>query len=287
MEFSVGNVFSRTLSVINERMGPLIGLWALYLGLTIAAVMVIGIMFAVVGIASAGAMTTFDENAGLGGLAGLGAGMIIVMILLYGGLLYLTAAQSCSFAAMGAPYERPLFGEAMSRGFKAGIPMLGVAVLLLICYLVVALIFGLLTTALGSASEILGIIAIVLFLPALIYIGCRLSIMVPVATNEQIRNPIKIITRSWELSQGHVLQIFGIMLLYLLGVSVAGLLLFGPIFALADIGGTEPGVFVILYLLVAYFVFLILLTVSQGVIVSVIHGLLSGNTGEDLGDVFE
>lgn len=287
MEFSVGNVFSRTLSVIRERLGPLIGLWALYFGLTIAAVMVIGVLLAVVGVAGAGAMATFDENAGLGAFAGLGAGMIIVMILLYAGLLYLYAAQSCSFAAMGAPYERTLFGDAMSRGFKAGIPILGVMVVLLIFYIIFALVFGLLTAALGSASEILGIVAIVLFLPALIYIGCRLSIMVPVAANEQIRNPIKIITRSWELSQGHVLQIFGIMVLYLLGVGVAGLLLFGPIFALADIGGTEPGVLVILYLFVAYFVFLILLTVSQGVIVSVIHGLLSGNTGEDLGDVFE
>lgn len=286
MEFSVGNVLSRTVQVMRERAGVLIGLWAIFFGISMVGSMIFSVVFAFVGAAAFAGMAGLGDSDGLGALAGLGAGMIVTMIVFYAGFIYLFTAQACSFAAMGAPYERPLFGDALKKGFSAGLTMLAVTIVLLLLYIVVALVFSGIMIGLGSVGSALVGIAVLLGLPALIYLGCRLSIVVPVATNEASRNPIRVIKRSWQLTKGHVLQILLILIVFTVIAGVVLGVIVLPFVAMIENASTATAIVSAVLGFIGFVVAAIVISIGQGVMTAVIHGMLTGAAGEELGEVF-
>lgn len=286
MEFSVGNVLSRTLEIIRERIWSLLGLWVVFFGILLVAFLVSSIVVAFAGVAVFAGMIGMSGSDSLAGLAGLGAGMILVMIIFYAGYIYLFTAQACTFAAMGTPYERPSFGDALKKGFGAGLTMLAVTILLIIIYMVVALVFSGMMVGLGSiGSMLVGIAALFLF-PALIYVGCRLSIVVPVATNEASRNPITVIKRSWQLTKGHVLQILLIVIVFTIMAMVVLGVVFLPFVAMIENVSTAAAIGSAIFGFIGFVVAAIIISVAQGVMTAVIHGMLTGAAGEELGEVF-
>lgn len=286
MEFSVGNVLSRTLAVIRERVWSLIGLWAIFFGISMVGSMIFSVVFAFVGAAAFASMAGMGDSDGLGALAGLGAGMIVTMIIFYAGFIYLFTAQACSFAAMGAPYQRPLFGEALKKGFGAGLTMLAVTIVLLLLYIVVAVVFSGMMIGLGSIGSALVGIAVLLGLPLLIYLGCRLSIVVPIATNEASRNPITVIKRSWQLTKGHVLQILLMLIVFTVIAGVVLGVIVLPFVAMIENASTATAIVSAVLGFIGFVVAAIVISIAQGVMTAVIHGMLTSASDEELGEVF-
>jgi hypothetical protein len=143
-------------------------------------------------------------------------------------------------------------GEAIGRGARRFLPLLGAFILLClagaILFLVAAIVAVLLVpgamsdAAAGAQSPALAravVLTVILLLPVLIFFGARLMLVTPVTAAEQ-GGSIAILRRSWSLTAGFVWKLAGFLLLIviLIGVlttaveSVAGILfalLAGPL----------------------------------------------------------
>lgn len=198
---TVGQVISRTFSVLFERLGTLIGLWGIYFVLQFVAIAVLGIAMAA--LSAGGGITP-----GLAG-GGLSTGMVVMVVAFYLAYFLIYFAQSASLTAASSPFHRTGFGEAIGIGMRGALPLLGVMILLAIGYLVVALVFMLLGAVLSTAGRAGAVILAVLALPAAVFLACRLSVVNAVVAVERVANPVTAITRSWAITKGHVLAILG------------------------------------------------------------------------------
>ena len=274
MEITASGILSRMFEMTKARFGALFGLWAVYFVAQIAFSIV---FFMIVGLGAlaGGAMANPDA------LAGIGAGMIAMIIVFYVLYLLIYVASYASLTHMSSPLLQPTFGESFNAGFRSSLPLLGAMVLLLIGYLVVALVFSLLAMPLAALGSAGSIILAILFVPALIYIGCRLSIVFPLVAVDNIRNPITAIARSWSQTAGNVLSIVGAMVVYLVVTVVLFGLILGPLFLSAD-AMTDPaaGIGMMIYVFVGAIVATIIVTIMGAALASAIHGGLSNTVGE-------
>lgn len=285
MNLSVGSVIAGAFGAIKERLGALVAMWLLYFVLTIVGMIFFGIVFAGIGMAGLSMASGFDPagSGALGALGALGGGMIASILLFYVAYIFMLMAQMGSLTALASAYSKPTFGEAFKQGISAAFPLLGASLLLLIVYFIVGIPLGL---ALNFAGDIAGVIAAILFLPVLIYLGCRLMLMVPVAVTESVRNPVKIIARSWELSRGHVFKIF-LILLVMIVIMVVSLGLVALPFLTSDMTGTAPGGGTVFFVLIAVLAVFFFITVFQAAVVAATHSALSPSTGEDYDEIFQ
>jgi hypothetical protein len=190
---------------------------------------------------------------------------------------------------MASPLLRPSFGDALNSGFRSALPMLGVIVLLLIGYFAFAIVFSIVAAILSFAGEIGAGIAVLLFVPALLYLACRLSILVPVVAVDQTRNPITAIGRSWQLTGGNVLKIFLCMLVFIAFFLVLYGVVFGMFWgSLSQLAVTDPtqvvGSFAMFFVVI--FIAMIFSAIVSSAFMSVLHSALSDTAGEKLEDTF-
>ena len=140
----------------------------------------------------------------------------------------------CALCIAASSRQAPSLGEAISAGVRAMLPMIGVYLLLIVGYVVVAIVFavtiglsflGLFTASAAGgqapgAGSVLGAISVgVIVMIAALYIFTKLSMIVPVIVVDQERSPVKAISRSWSLTRGASFKIF--LLLLLLGFGAA------------------------------------------------------------------
>jgi hypothetical protein len=137
-------------------------------------------------------------------------------------------------------------GAAIAHGLRRMPIYLLSAILLLVALFVLAIPFAAVLSALGVPLESTTmpatpgvIVVLLLFVALVIYIAVRMLMTAPVASAEAA-GPIAIIRRSWALTSGHWLHLFGFVMLFFIGAVivllavgavsgvVAGLLL-GPI----------------------------------------------------------
>jgi len=279
MALSVSSIISKTLATTGERFGSLLGIWAAWFGVQI----LLGIVFfAAVGSAFMGAAM------GGGNPAALGGGAIVAIFVFY--LLYIlvAAAQIGSLCAAASPLQRPGFGDAFNAGIRSAPTMLGVIILLLIAYFVVALAFGIVVAVLSFIGKGAGIIAVVLIVPAAIWALCRLMPIYPVISVDREGNPVAAIRRAWAMTRGNALPIFLALLVFGLAAVALIAILILPVagsFQSAMMGGAPP--FGMLALAgIGFLVLIVLLQIVQGVMMAVIHGDLSGGGSEQLGQAF-
>lgn len=216
MTIDIGRVFSNTFAMMRERFMQLLGLWLVFFAAQIVVMLLfaagIGGSFLAAGLGSA--------SNGAAGLGALGGGVIAMMIGFYVVYIILLYGQQCSLAAMSSPLERPEFGESIGRGFKGGLTMLGAAILLLIVYFVGSLLFAAVFAGLSALDEIAGMIVMIPGLVLLVYLACRLMIIVPVVAVDRVFNPINAIMQTWKLTSGHVLKLLVIILLFVVAALV-------------------------------------------------------------------
>lgn len=284
MELTASGILSRMWATVKARFGPLLGMWALFF------VGQIGFSFVFMMVAGVGAMAgagMMDPSSG--GAAALGGGMIIMMIVFYVAYLLIYVAGYAALAHHASPLIHPSFGESLGAGVRAALPLLGATLLLLLAYFVLAIPFALLGAAIGSVAEAVGGILALLLLPVLIYIGCRLSILFPLASVEGIRSPVTLITRSWQLTRGRVLPIFLALLVFIVIAVVLLALVFVPAFGPLMAGG-EPdagaGIGLMLLSIVGVLVLAVVLTIAGAALGSAIHAGVSDVSGETYSDTF-
>ncbi|MEO0463668.1 MAG: hypothetical protein AAF127_11095 [Pseudomonadota bacterium] len=290
MNLDIGRVFSTTIETIKERIWPMIGLYAVFFAISIVFLLVGG---GLLGASMAGAMMSLgagglDNPAALGGF---GFGAIIGMIIFYVLYLALIFAQQASMSAMASPTRRVLFGDAMSAGFRAGLTSVALFLLFFIVYIIAALVIGLVFAALAFVSEILVFLGAIALLPGLIYLVCRLAVIVPVMAVEGVFNPITAINRTWQVTRGNVL---GILIVMLLGALITLAILIVPgflIFGMA--GGAAAGDMTggaVALLSIGFLLFIPLFIISQVfsvTLTTVLHSEISDDHLEEMTEMFE
>ncbi|WP_427964881.1 hypothetical protein [Altererythrobacter sp.] len=283
MSIDVSQVISKTLGISRSRFGSLAGLWFVFFVIQVLFVL---IAFGVLG-------SSINLAGGLGQespFAGLGTGMFLFLAIFYLGYLAIYAAQAVSMSRQASPLLAPDFGQAMSVGFRGALPFLGVVVLLLIAYFLGALLFGAIVGVLSLLGSAVAAIGLIVGIPLLIYLACRLSVLPPIIGVEGVRNPITAITRSWVLTSGKVLGIFLSMLIFAVLAILLLAIPFGVIYSLtSDLasgeGASSPGL--ISFVILTLVVFGIAVAVVSAALVSVIHGELASSGGEQLTETFE
>lgn len=287
MEVTTGGILSRMFAMVKGRFGPLLGLWLVFLVATFGVGIVLSLVMGVGMMAGGGMMAAADPSEG--GLMAMGAGFIVMMIVMYLVYILIYLASYASMAHMASPLLQPTFGESFSAGIRAALPLLGSTLLLGIGYLAVFGVLGVLGAMAGSDGGPLGVILILLIVPVAIYLGCRLSILIPLASVEGIRNPVAIISRSWQLTSGRVLSILGAMLVYIVIAIGLFILAFLPVIGSLGLSGMDsagPGVGAIVYLFVAALVAMVLVTITGAAMGSAIHAAVADASGERFEDTF-
>lgn len=153
---------------------------------------------------------------GIGGLLVQGVGMLAVMALL-------------------SDHARPTVGEAIFIAIRTLPTLIGSTLLLLVGTFLASLLLGLVIGGLfgallgtAVASTMVAVAAVML----MTYVSVKVSLLVPVVVSEGIGSPVSALARSWRLTRGNSLRLFGFYTLltvgYMLVAFVATLLAVGP-----------------------------------------------------------
>lgn len=287
----IGRVFATSLAMLHQRFWLLLGMFAVFFAIQSVGSMVLGIVFAIFGAAGAASMGGGLEDPSA--FTGMSIGLIIFMVLFYGAYLVLMLAQNAAMVTLASPLEEASFGTAMGRGFKSALPFFGITVLLLIAYVAIAALVvalaGVAGIGGGAAGSIIGGILFLLLMPVMVYLGCRMMVLVPVVAVDQVFNPAAAIRRSWAVTEGRVLGIFlstlafGLLSLMILGLPF--LLMFGSILG----SGGEPGVAAIGGMLLGFLVLIplfVVYTMFASAYTAALHSEVTGGGSERLEEVF-
>jgi hypothetical protein len=274
--------------MVKARFGSLLGLWAVFFGINILLIVGLGIGFGAVGLASVAALGGGDPSES--GMMALGGGMIVFMILFYLAYILVLMAQYASMISAASPLRETSFGDAFAAGWRASPALLLLMIVLIVGYVVVAMVLGLLTSAVGGTGSI---VLTLLMLAVVVWLGCRLAPLFAVSAVDGVRNPFTAIGRAWRLTEGHALTIFLASLVILVIMIVIGGVALLPSFglianlgdpsAMADVGSALGGMGL---MILGFLVLSALFTMIYSAFQAVIHGLLSNSTGEGVVEAF-
>lgn len=193
------------------------------------------------------------------------------------------AVGTLSVLTLFTDRAQPTVGEAIRLGLGGALPYLG-------AYLLMGLGLGLGGSILFGAAAAAGVPAVAAvvalgLLVAVIYVGIRMSMIAPVVAVDRVRNPIKALRRSWELTRGNT----GRILLFFLLLGVAFLVVLIVIMAVAGMalalvaGGEAAKIVaaVISSLLTA------VMTLYFIAVLASIHRQLSGPSAEKVAEAFD
>lgn len=287
----IGRVFATSWAMFRQRFWLLLGMFAVFFAIQMVGSFVLGIVLALIGAAGAvGIGAGLDDPASL---TGMSIGLIIFMVLFYGAYLVLALAQQAAMVTLASPLEDASFGGAMARGFKSALPFFVISLILGLGYValggIVFAVAGVAGLSGGTTGGIVGIVVLVLFMPVIVYLGCRFAVLVPVVAVDQTFNPIAAIRRSWDVTQGRAGGIFlamlalGVVTLVILGLPF--LLIFGSMLGsegdpgIAAIGGILLGFFAFIPLIVAFSMF-------AASFIAALHSEVTGGGSERLEEVF-
>ncbi len=197
------------------------------------------------------------------------------------GITLLQTVGTLTLLTLLTDREKPTVGQAIKLGIRGLLPYFGALILIVIA---AAILIGLPLGVLSAAG--LGVVAVLIAIPVLIYVSVKFSLYTAVIAIEQEYNPIKALQRSWQLTKGNSLMLFVFLLLLAIVIGILALLVTlatGVIFA--AIGGTVEqagvGFFSSIVNAVAAIVFL--------AVFAAVHQQFSGKsgTGAEVTDVFE
>jgi hypothetical protein len=288
----IGQILTDTFATVKGRFGPLLGLWAIYFGITLALFVAFGIAIGMAGIGSLAAMASGDSVNASGSFAAAGA-MVAIVALFYLAFLLVALAQYASMIQLASPLRQLTVGEALGTGLRAAPALLLLMVVLMIGYIVLTIPLAVLVSAFPAEGDGATAIILLLLLPLLVWLGCRLSTLFAVVAVDGVRNPFKAIARSWNLTRGHALNIFlaSLILVVIMGLVAAVALLpsMGVLRTMADPAGlAETGAAVGGFLLfgLGMLVLNVLFVLSYCAFLAVIHGTLAGAAGEGAAEAF-
>jgi len=124
-------------------------------------------------------------------------------------LILIDSVGKLGMMALLTDQRRPTVAEALGIGIKSLPTLIGVGLLLLLGYLVVALAVALVAGVVVLPFALLGLkglgvaLAFTLVIVVLLFFLTRLSLIVPVVIVDGVRNPVAAITGSWALVKGN------------------------------------------------------------------------------------
>jgi hypothetical protein len=284
---SVGQLLSDTFGMVKARFGGLVGLWAVYLAMIIALVILFAVVVGTAGIAGLGALGEGNVSAIAGG------GFVVGAIVFYVGYFLVVMAQYASLVTMASPLRQPSFGDAFGTGWRSAPALLLLIIVMMIAYLVLAIPFGLLAAALASLGAARRALTLLIALGVMLWVGSRLAPLFAIIAVDGVRNPFTALARSWRLTSGHALTIFLTLLSFLvIMIVVCGIALipsFGLLRTMADpsgLGSAGAALGGVGLLMLTFVVLGVVFTVSYAALLAVIHGSLSNAAGEGVVEAF-
>ncbi|WP_017665799.1 hypothetical protein [Porphyrobacter sp. AAP82] len=285
----IGRVFATSWTMLRQRFWLLLGMFAVFFAIQMVGSVVLGIVIAIMGTAGAvGIGAGLDDPAAV---TGMGVVFFLVMMLFYAAYAVLALVQQAAMVTIASPLEEPSFSSAMVRGFKSVLPFILISLILGLAYLAlgaaVLAVAGVAGLGGGTAGSIVGVLLVLLFMPAVVYLGCRLVVLVPVVAVDQVWGPVAAIRRSWAVTEGRVLGIFLAMLALVVLTLVIFGLPFGLVFTTAISADPASGLpllilllpFVLLPLFVIYVMF-------ASTFIAALHSEVTGGGSERLEEVF-
>ena len=192
----------------------------------------------------------------------------------------LQAVGMLAILALWAHRARPTVADALTFGGKALLPLIAAQLLsTLLVVIVVVLLIALGAAISAAVAGLLGLVGTVLA----VYLWVKFSLIAPVVAAEHEFNPIRAMQRSWQVTKGNSLRIFGFFVLLLICAIVISLLasMAGSIFAIA---GEQVGLFA--GAIVSALVTMALTVVYLAVLLAV-YRQLAGANAETVEDVFD
>lgn len=284
MDYSISKAFSDATRSVTERLGGQIAVWGVFFAIQIGAMIAFMVLMGGSAMALAGAGAGGGESM----LAGLGGGMILMLIVFYIALLAIAVAANAAQVTIASHLRKPSVGDAVNNGFRSALPLLGAFVLLLIAYFVIALVLGLLIGVLAGASGS-GAVGMVLFAlcgVALAYVATKLSMLVPVVALDGERNPINAISKSWNMTNGKVLPVLGTYLVFIIALVVVIGIFVAVLVMPTMAGGATPGFGMIAAIFLFYILAIIGITIYASSLTAAVHQQLSGQSVEDATNTF-
>jgi len=178
---------------------------------------------------------------------------------------------------------RPTVGEALKTGLLAFVPAILAQILMGVAVGVVGAVLIGLPFVIGLPA--LAVLTIPIFAVLLIYIIVKLTLTSPVIVIEGVRNPIAALQRSWRLTKGNSLRLFGFyfILLICIFVVMAVFAMFSSLF-IALLGEGTAGLLVAGILNGVISAAFAVLGVG---ILSAVHRQLAGPTPQTVSETFE
>jgi hypothetical protein len=293
---SVGQVISDTFGMVKGRFGSLLGLWAVYFGITMVLSVVFVIGIGAAGLAGVASIGESDALAGSNALA-VGTGMVVLFVVFYVVYILVAMAQYASMIIMASPLRQTTFGDALGAGWRAAPTLLLLMVVLILGYLAVAIVLSLAGAAASAIGNAGSAVLVLVLLPVLVWLGCRLAPLLAVVAVDGVRNPFTAIARSWRLTRGYALTIFlaslAFMVILLLVCGVALLPSIGLLRSMADPAGfssveaaAQPALGAMLLFFLGILVVSVLFNLCYCAFMAVIHGTLAGAAGEETAEAF-
>lgn len=151
------------------------------------------------------------------------------------GMVFVVLAQilgSLAILVIFLDANRPTVGESISQAAKLFIPDLLAHIIIWIAAVVigvvVALIIGTLVAVIGETAGIaIAVLLVIALLVAAIWISFRLILTSPVIAAEKETNPITALKRSFGLTKGNSLRIFGLVVLIGIVIGILYLIVSG------------------------------------------------------------
>ncbi len=231
MRFSGSRALSEALQIMLARIGPLIAVTIIgYVAIfALSGGVLASVLPAMLGSAQEGTAQTPDAL-----FAQFGGGIFLLYIVIYA----VSFAQQAASCRLCSDRHEASIGGAISAGIKCVPTLFGVAILLLIALLALALVvsLGMAGIVAGTESAGLSFVLALLMLAGFIYVFVRLSMILPVVAIDDVRNPITAIGNAWRMTGGNVLRL---VLVYLLVLVVMGVLFM--VLSALTLGSFTPG----------------------------------------------
>lgn len=132
-------------------------------------------------------------------------------------------------------------GEAIRHGVGRAPAYLAATLMWVLPFLVVAVLLASKTVGDPQARSPIAALALILVCGVVLFFAIRMMMTSPVASAEPV-GPVAILRRSWELTSGHWLRLFGFFLMFVIGAVVAIIVAqtLSGIVAELIFGGTKP-----------------------------------------------
>jgi hypothetical protein len=282
MPFSASRAFSEAFDILKSRFGVLIGT-ALIFWVGLIAIMAVFGGTLMAGVMASAAAGTDPDPAQM--FAGMGFSIVLFYLLIYA----VQFAMALAMMRLCSDRHPPSIGDAIGSGVRGVPTMFGVVIILAIAGIVVGLVFGLIFGAITAALNS-GALSVVLALAGFVlalYVYARLSMLTPVIAIDGERNPIRVISRSWEMTGQAAFKIVLVIGLAAVVAIVAILVLVGATIGTAALTGQPPSPGGIIAFVIGMIAFAVTVGLYFYALIAAIHRQVSGGGAAQASAAFE